>query len=634
MCGLFGFFSARAEIPDNIRQWAIKAQQCLRHRGPDDNGSIELSGRKCLMGHTRLSIIDIAGGAQPLSNEDGSVWVVFNGEIYNYIELREQLRARHDFRTESDTEVLVHLYEEKGEALVDDLVGMFAFAIVDQRKGTLFLARDRFGEKPLYYANLGNGRIVFASELKALVLFPGIDLAFDYRAVAQYLALGYVPAPRTHIVGINKLRASETLTLDSMGMRKRRYWGLAFHGDSAEKEEALVEEFQALFQESVRIQLRSDVSLGGFLSGGIDSTLVLCVMRELMPNAELHSYCAGFDNPLLDERPYSKIVSTLLSTNHHEVPIDENQLAQSIWDIVLHYDEPYADYSCLPTFAVCRAASNDLKVMLSGDGADELFGGYSSYYSHYGWDGVRRFPYVNQLASPLAHIWPKGRRGSGLLKFLSQNDDRLVRSRAWNELFALTVMRPEFHAAALEGFAELRETIKPHEARRYPHSLMEVQATELTLPEQLMTKVDRASMKTSLECRAPFLDHRLAEFAASLPMRMSFKNKLGKILLRKALPGFIPDEIRWRAKRGFTPPLADWFRTTLKAELLQSIEDVPELLNNCCDPAAIRPLFNIHASGKDDLQDGLFRWLVLSKYCEDPRPNDRVINNGILSRNQ
>jgi asparagine synthase (glutamine-hydrolysing) len=615
MCGIFGYVG---ETPASqpIQNWAESARRALLHRGPDGSEIQEFLEGHCIFGHTRLSVIDLEGGTQPLCNEDGSVWITFNGEIYNYVELRDELKSRHDFKTHSDTEVLVHLYEEKGEKMLDDLVGMFAFAILDTKKRSVFLARDRFGEKPLYYAGLPDGSWAFASELKALRTLPGIDLSPDWAAVAQYLALGYAPAPRTHVIGIRKLRASESVTLTAgQTARPRRYWNLEFSGTDTRSAPVLIDEFRDRFRESVRLRLRSDVPLGAFLSGGIDSTLVVMAMRELLPASELRTFCAGFDHALLDERPYAREIADLAYSRHREITLQEEDLASDLTGLMDHYDEPFADYSNLATYAVCKKAREEVTVILSGDGADEFFGGYGRYYQYSSWHGLRRTPGVNFLAASLSRFWPKGKSGSGVLTFLGRSDEDFLRSYGDFEL-ARSFFRPEYRDRCSEGLTELVSILNAHGSQRYPLSLMEAQACDLMLPEQLMVKVDRASMKSGLETRAPFLDHRLAEFAARIATETNFRSGLGKMLLRDALPKIVPEGIRWRSKRGFTPPLATWFRTVLREKLRNCLDEVPEPLRQATTPEVLQPYFDAHISGKEDYQDVLFRWMALVRCFE------------------
>jgi asparagine synthase (glutamine-hydrolysing) len=581
-------------------------------------------GGRCLLGHSRLAIIDLEGGAQPIGNEDETIWVVLNGEIYNYVELRQELIAKgHRFRTHSDTEVLVHLYEEKGESLLDDLDGMFALAIVDEKKERLFLARDRFGEKPLYYASLNEGRrLVFASEMKAIVAFPGLDNHLDVPAIAQFLAVGYVPAPRTHYRAVRKLRAGEALSFSPSGrdtdahLRRWRYWRprIELNGAKPPTREDAVEEVRARVLESVRLRLRSDVPIGAFLSGGVDSTCIAAAIRELQPGVKFNTFCASFDNPQLDEAPYARVVAEHLGTDHHEVHFSSDDLLPIFDALIDHYDEPFGDVSMFPTFAVCRAAREVCKVMLSGDGGDECFGGYSEMFGYYRWHGLRRTPGINAAARGLRQFWGKSWRGAGWLGFLSKSDWELLHT--WDRGNVISsYFTPDYRSAAETGLLELEASAREHERLPYPLSAFEATASSY-LPEQIMVKVDRASMRASLECRAPFLNPELMQFATNLPLDYHFRAGLGKALLRDALPAWVPPEIRWRQKRGFTPPLCHWLRAELKSEMENSLDGGMGELRTLLDPSPAKELFRQHLAGSDH-SNALFRWLVLTRRCRD-----------------
>jgi len=321
------------------------------------------------------------GGKQPIANEDQTLWVICNGEIYNYLELRAALEnCGHTFRTASDTEVLLHLYEQKGEAMLNDLDGMFAFAILDENHRRLFLARDPFGEKPLYWAALPTGGLAFASEMKALLALPALSRDLDVAALAQFLALRYIPAPRTHVTSIRKLRAGEAMVVDGRGTRQWRYWRPRFPRPSGlnptDRMEA-IEKVCELVRESVRVRLRSDVPVGAFLSGGVDSTFIVSVIRELLPGTKVRTFCACFDSELLNEAPYAKEIAQRIGSEHHELHFSSSDMLSIFDDLIDHYDEPFGDYSMFPTFAICAAARRECTVMLSGDGGDECFGGIS-----------------------------------------------------------------------------------------------------------------------------------------------------------------------------------------------------------------------------------------------------------------
>ena len=615
MCGIYGIFDPRSRLDDGTREWSRRAQELLLHRGPDDRGCEELMQGHCLLGHTRLSIIDLEGGHQPLRNEDKTVSVVCNGEIYNYIELREELFAKgHRFRTHSDCEVLVHLYEEKGTALVDDLVGMFAFALLDEKNRRLLLARDRFGEKPLYWAQIGTTGIAFASEIKALMPLP-LDRRLDVAAIAQFLALRYIPAPRTHLQGIRKLRAGEALVAEDGNIRTWRYWQpeLPLHpSPGAPSKRDAVREIRRRLHESVRLRLRSDVPLAAFLSGGIDSTFVVATMRELMPGQKFSTFCASFDDEELNESPFARMIAERVGSDHHEIHFTTAQILESFGALIDHYDEPFADASMFPTFAVCRAAREHGKVMLSGDGGDECFAGYREFFRYYALHGLRRLPGMNAIAKFVRARWGESWRGVGLWTFLSRSDWELLYPKDQRSGVLKTFKHP-FAALAAQGLEELRAEAQHHARLSYPKSAIEAM-TAGYLPEQILVKVDRASMKSALECRTPFLDRDLMDFVCTLPEHYHFERGLGKALLRRALPDWVPDQIRWREKRGFTPPLATWLRTTLRPQIEQALRDFPAALRSVIDLEPAWRLFHEHQAGADR-SDQLFRWLVLSRRC-------------------
>ena len=621
MCGIYGIFDPATRIDDSMRAWSKRAGELLRHRGPDDQGCEERMQGHCLLGHTRLSIIDLEGGKQPLRNEDDSIWVICNGEIYNYVELRAQLIEKgHRFRTHSDSEVLVHLYEEKGPALLDDLVGMFAFVLLDERNRRLLAARDRFGEKPLYWVQTGEYGIAFASEMKALTPLPQLDRQLDVAALAQFLALRYIPAPRTHLRSVRKLTAGEALMASSDGIRRWRYWQPEFPRNGAGKLPAKAEAAEQIrhrIRECVRIRLRSDVPLAAFLSGGIDSTFVVSSMRELMPGAKFSTFCASFEDEELDESPCARMIAERIGSDHHEVHFTTEQILTSFEALIDHYDEPFADASMFPTFAVCRAAREHCKVMLSGDGGDECFAGYREFFRYYPLHGLRRFPGINAAAGGLVPHWHSSWRGIGLLRFLSSSDWNLLYPDDQRNSLPQIFLAP-FAADAAQGIEELHTRAQHHARLVYPRSAIE-SMTAGYLPEQILVKVDRASMKSALECRTPFLDRELMEFVRTLPLDYHFERGLGKALLRRALPDWVPEQIRWREKRGFTPPLAAWLRGNLRPQMEEALRDFPAALREILDPAPAWRLFQEHQAGADR-SDQLFRWLVLSRRCREAQP--------------
>jgi asparagine synthase (glutamine-hydrolysing) len=617
MCGIFGIFDLDRPLGESERAWAREALHLLRHRGPDGQATTSLMNGRCLLGHLRLAIIDLERGAQPISNEDGTVWVVCNGEIYNYIELRTTLLNRgHKFSTDSDTEVLVHLYEEKGTALLDELEGMYAFAIVDTRKEQIFLARDRFGEKPLYYAPIQRQGLAFASELKALLPLAAVDRNLDIPGLAQFLGLGYIPAPRTHLSGVRKLRAGEAIVLNSgRGPRTSQYWRPQFEpqADHHWRMEEALEALRERFQAAVRLRLRSDVPIGAFLSGGIDSTLVASTIKELRPSAPLKTFCVAFDDDKFNEALYARRVAEQIGSEHYEMRFSSAELLESFDALIAHYDEPFADASMFPTYAVCRAARQSCTVMLSGEGGDECFAGYRPMFSYFRWHPVRRFPGTNRVAGSLLRNWQPNWRGRNLLTFLQKDDWHLLHS-AQEARKTLSCFQPEFREDARLGLEELENSATYHSRLRFPLSAMEFD-TNSYLPEQILVKIDRASMFCGLECRTPFLDRQLFSLAASLPLDFHFAHGQGKALLRRSLPAWVPSQLRWRNKQGFTPPLAAWFRDSLRSRMDEAIRELSNGLGEMFVPAHVTELNRQHLAGADH-SALLFRWLVLSKVVD------------------
>src|SRR5579872_3081468 len=599
MCGIYGIFDPFAPLGERWLAWTERAQALLSHRGPDGHQQRLLMDNRCLLGHNRLAIIDLEGGAQPLANEDQSAWVVCNGEIYNYVELRERLiAAGHRFRTHSDCEVLVHLFEDKGKDLLNDLEGMFAFALFDARRGELLLARDRFGEKPLYWASLAGGGLAFASEMKALLALPSIDRSLDIAAVAQFLALRYIPAPRTHVQEIRKLRAGEAISVGrNANLVSTQFWSpeLSANGDGGVKvpsREEAIEVVGERVREAVRIRLRSDVPVGAFLSGGIDSTAIACAVRDLLPAVRFSTFCASFDDKQLDEAPFARQVATHLDSDHHDVHFSSRELLPLFEDLIDHYDEPFADVSMFPTFAVCRAARQHCKVMLSGDGGDECFAGYRQFFSYSRWHPVRRFPGINLATDHLLRHWHARWRGAGLLNFLHKNDWQLLYPEP-ERASTLACFQPEFQESAFEGLGELRDAALQRARLSYPLSAMEDMANGY-LPEQILVKVDRASMFSAVECRTPFLDRGMFAFAVSMPFRYHVAHGQGKALLRRCLPDWVPPELRWRRKQGFTPPLDTWFRTSLRQQMEEAIENISRGLRHVFLPNPVANLYQQH----------------------------------------
>ena len=564
MCGISGIYRG-GDGPPVERRILGGMLDIIRHRGPDDDGMF-LADRIGL-GMRRLSIIDVEGGHQPIANEDGSVIIVFNGEIYNYRELADQLRARgHHLATSSDTEVIVHLYEELGSECVHQLRGMFGLAIWDKKQQRLFIARDRLGVKPLYYAHAGE-TFVFGSEIKSLLQFPGITASPNLEAISNYLSLKYVPSPQTMFAGIHSLPPGHTLTYDRNGMRVEQYWDVSFQGENspARSEEEYAERLDALLRESIKLRLRSDVPFGAFLSGGVDSSIIVALMSQML-DEPVKTFSVGFDRTKRrqDELPYARLVSERFKTQHHEVIMRPEDFVSLAEKVMWHLDQPIADQATMATYAVSKLAAQHVKMVLTGEGGDELFAGYARY------PGERLSPLFSFMPRPvkstvlaLAGRIPQRERAKIALNALCQSDEanRMVH---WFPLFN-DEMRGALVNRSVAGLepgsaaAVFRDCLKQTDARRPLNRMLYVD-TKLWLADFLLLRGDKLSMANSLEARVPLLDHKLVEFAATLPPQMKLKGLIRKYLLKKVARRYLPDSIVDRKKEGFPIPINDWFR--------------------------------------------------------------------------
>lgn len=573
MCGIAGIFHYRsADAVD--RDLLHRMNELLYHRGPDDGGLyVE---RSVGLGHRRLAIIDLSGGRQPLFNEDGSVAVVFNGEIYNYKALASELATRgHRFRTHTDTEVIVHGWEEWGEACVERFRGMFAFAIWDSNRRTLFLARDRIGIKPLYYAVLPNGRLIFGSELKALLAHPDLPRAIIPEAVEEFFAYGYIPEPRTLYRHAFKLPPGHTLTVrDGCPVGEPvEYWDLRFSDSHAAGEIAAAGELRERLREVVGSHLVSDVPVGAFLSGGVDSSAVVAMMAG-ESREPVHTASISFGEAEFDESRYADKVARRYGTDHRvrQVKPDDFSLVERLAGL---YDEPFADSSAMPTYRVCELARQGVKVVLSGDGGDETFAGYRRYLWYLREERVRgllplrlRRPLFGLLGRVYPKLdWaPRVLRAKATLQALAQDPVEgyfhsvSIVSAAWARLLFTREFR-----RALSGYRAI-EVLRRHARQAPAHSLSRIQYLDFKtyLPGDILTKVDRASMAHALEVRVPILDHEFVEWAARLPPELKIRRGEGKYLFKTALQPLLSNDILYRPKMGFAVPLAAWFRGPLR----------------------------------------------------------------------
>ncbi len=610
MCGLAGFFDTKDARPVD-RALLGAMTESLAHRGPDGSGFHADPGIG--LGHRRLAIIDLAGGHQPLFNEDSSVCVVYNGEIYNFRELADELRARgHRFETLCDTEVIVHAWEEWGPDCVKRFRGMFAFALWDANAHTLFLARDRLGIKPLYYALLPDGWLIFASEMKALLCHPKLERRLDVQAVEDYFALGYVPDPRAIYSTVRKLPPAHTLTWKRNRPQPadRRYWDIAFQSDESLSEDDACAELRERLSEAVRIRLMADVPLGAFLSGGVDSSSVVSMMAEHSSTA-VNTCAIGFDVPDFDEATYAELVAGHIGTEHRsrEVAADSFDLIEAMSGF---YDEPFADSSAMPTYQVCRLAREKVTVALSGDGGDEAFAGYRRYRWHHYEELLRgllpeslRHPVFSLLGSlyPKLDWAPRPLRAKATLQALARDSIEgyfhsvsILGDRLRHRLYSPRMQ------SDLQGYHAGEVLASVMRDAPVEHHLDRVQYADMMtyLPGDILTKVDRASMATSLEVRVPLLDHHLLEWAATLPPSFRLRAREGKYLLKKAMEERLPREILYREKMGFAVPLARWFRGPLqeptRRRLLHGVLGDTGLF----DMAFVERILREHASGASD----------------------------------
>ncbi|HJV24481.1 MAG TPA: XrtA/PEP-CTERM system amidotransferase [Aromatoleum sp.] len=624
MCGIAGLFDIRGkrEFP---RELVERMNDIQFHRGPDAGG-VHLEPGVALA-HRRLSIIDLSTGQQPLYNEDGSVAVVFNGEIYNYQELVPELeRCGHRFHTRSDTEVIVHAWEEWGEACVRRFRGMFAFALWDRNRDTLFLARDRLGVKPLHYALLPDGTLAFGSELKVLMQLPGLDRTIDPCAVEEYFALGYVAEPRTIFAGAKKLGPAETLVVrrgEAMPAPKS-YWDVRFTLDNPLSLEDATAELGERLRESVRLRMISDVPLGAFLSGGVDSSAVVATMAGLS-SAPVNTCSIAFDDPAFNESAFAQQVAERYHTNHYveTVKADDFDLIDALAGL---YDEPYADSSAIPTWRVCQLARKKVTVALSGDGGDESFAGYRRYRLHMMEErlraslplGVRR-----PMFGVLGRLYPKADWAPRVFR-AKTTFQALARDSVQAYFHSVSIVRDDMRRqlyssafkASLGGYSAV-DVFRRHAAAAQtddPLALVQYLDLKTYLVGDINTKVDRASMAHSLEVREPLMDHPLVEWLATLPSGLKVKGQEGKYLFKKALEPMLPNDVLYRPKMGFSVPLARWFRGPLKARVREALLGDVLAGTGLFNPDALRHLVDAHQSGVRDYSAPLWSLLMFDAF--------------------
>jgi asparagine synthase (glutamine-hydrolysing) len=619
MCGLTGIFEYErpTEIPKEL---VHRMNETIVHRGPDDEGIFV--GPGIGLGFRRLSIIDLAGGHQPISNEDGSIWVMLNGEIYNYPDLRKEMLAKgHTIATRSDTETIVHLYEEYGEDCFARLRGMFAIVLWDSRQRKLLMARDRVGKKPLFYS-ANRKRVVFGSELKALLAVDGLSRDIDPQALSDYFSFGYIPAPKTIYRTARKVLPGHYITVSRDGsICERSYWNLSFGETEDLSELEWCERIRHELCDATRVRLMSDVPLGAFLSGGLDSSAVVATMAHSM-DQPVTTCSIAFDVSQFDESKYARQVAKQFHTQHHEQVVQPDALA-IVDKLAWHYDEPFADSSAIPTYYVSGIARQYVTVALGGDGGDENFAGYRRYLFDVMENRVRaRVParIRSGIFGPLGRWYP-GLAWAPRIFRAKATFQSLSRNPLEGYFNSISIFRPGEKSKLfqkdfqnhLKGYDSI-EVLRHHYDRadtEDPLSRIQYVDIKTYLPDDILTKVDRASMAVSLEVRAPLLDHRLMEMVARMPASLKLRGREGKYIFKKAMQPTLPNNILYRSKQGFAVPLAHWFRNELKEMAREAIFGVPD---GIIDPQYLEKIWTEHQRGSFDRSAYLWTALMFRKW--------------------
>ena len=620
MCGIAGFIveDERASVEGRA---ALLDQMCrvIAHRGPDDQGVL-VKGRAAI-GMRRLSIIDLAGGHQPIFNEDGSIAIVFNGEIYDYRELRSRLESSgHTFKTNSDTEVIVHAYEEYGEDCPNHLRGMFAFAIWDENKRKLFIARDRVGKKPLYYARTKNGALLFGSELKSLAVHPEFEREINHEALDAYLSFGYVPDPLCIFKQAQKLPQGHHLTFQEGVVTIKQYWDFQYERTEERKEEDYLDELRTLIDEAVRIRLVSDVPLGAFLSGGIDSSAIVAYMARNM-DQPVKTFSIGFNEDSYDELKYARITAKHFGTDHHEFIVTAD-ICKMVDELAWHFDEPFADSSALPTYVVSKMARDFVTVVLSGDGGDELFAGYTRYVvdrKRSNFNSLPRFvreKMMQPLSAALPHgAWGKNYIHNASLEPLDRYIDsvslftKLNKRSLYTQDFRETLNGKGFSIGQniFRSYAELIDTGNAVDSLLYLDS-------KTYLPGDILTKVDRMSMAVSLEARVPLLDHKLIEFVTRIPASLKLKGFETKHIFKRAVRGLVPNEILDKPKQGFGVPIQEWINQQLRSQIRDTLTAERTVNRGLFESSYIKVLLDEHERKRRDHSASLWTLFMLEMW--------------------
>ncbi len=626
MCGIVGIFDIREKREIN-RDLLSRMNETQFHRGPDEGGLHVEAGLG--FGHRRLSIIDLSSGQQPMISRDKNAILTFNGEIYNFLELRKELEnLGYVFDTHCDTEVILYGWQAWGEACVERLRGMFAFAIWDREKQTLFLARDRLGVKPLYYAELPNGQFIFGSELKSLKEHPDLPKELEPTAIEEYFGFGYVPDPKTIYKNVYKLESGYCLTIKrgDKNYQSRQYWDVDFTTRPIKSEKETADELIERLHEAVKIRMVADVPLGAFLSGGVDSSAIVAMMADLSPTP-VNTCSISFGNPKFNESEFAAKVADRYHTSHRveQVDADDFSLIDKLAGL---YDEPYADSSALPTYRVCELAKKQVTVVLSGDGGDENLAGYRRHRFHLYEEQARSFLPAS-IRKPvfglLGRIYPK-----------ADFAPKFLRAKSTFESISRDSIEGYFHSVSMLSnelrdnlFSEqFKRDLQGYEAvnvfRRYANkaptdnSLSMVQYLDLKtyLAGDILTKVDRASMAHALEVRVPLLDHKLVEWIAGLPPEMKLKGTEGKYIFKKSLENYLPNDILYRPKMGFSIPLNSWFRNELKSKVRETLLGETMLQSGLFNQDFLRKMVNQNESGLRDYSTAIWALLMFDAFLK------------------
>lgn len=624
MCGIVGIFDIREKREIN-RDLLSRMNESQYHRGPNEGGLYTEAGLG--FGHRRLSIIDLSSGQQPMISRDKKVILTYNGEVYNFLELRQELETLgYQFQTHCDTEVILYAWQAWGEASVERLRGMFAFAIWDQDQQTLFLARDRLGVKPLYYAELANGQFIFGSELKALKEHPDLPKTFDPTAIEDYFAFGYIPDPKTIYKDVHKLEPGYCLTIKygADSYQPRQYWDVKFDPRPAQDERATGDELIERLREAVKIRMMADVPLGAFLSGGVDSSAVVAMMAGL--SADPVNTCSiSFGDPAFNESKFAAQVAERYHTAHRVEQVDPDDFSL-IDQLAGLYDEPYADSSALPTYRVCELAKKQVTVVLSGDGGDENLAGYRRYRWHTYEEQMRSW-LPDSIRKPvfglLGQVYPK-----------ADWAPKIFRAKSTLESIARDSMEGYFHSVSVLSnevrdklFSDqFKSDLQGYQAinvfRRYvdkaptdnPMSMVQYLDIKTYLPGDILTKVDRASMAHALEVRVPLLDHKLVEWMAGIQPDMKLRGREGKYIFKKSLESYLPNDILYRPKMGFSVPLSAWFKGPLKDKVRAAL--LGDTMTQCglFNTAFLEHIVNQHQSGLRDYSSAIWSLLMFEAF--------------------